>query len=171
MTQLEHTRTPIRLVRPVLAWVAACGASGLTLFASFGLLGALEDAPTARDMAEFVGATIPATLLLSLYIALFTALPTLAAAWLMHWRGWQGLTASGLLGFLAGGALVQVISVPGFVPRSEIGVDHHLWAINRQLGLEPPDALPFAPSASTGSSTVVEWPSPMGIERLRSASG
>ncbi|MFN3241193.1 MAG: hypothetical protein ACE37K_06730 [Planctomycetota bacterium] len=42
-----------------------------------------------------------------------------------------------------GGALVQVISVPGFVPRSEIGVDHHLWAINRQLGLEPPDALPF----------------------------
>lgn len=112
MTQLDHTRTPIRLVRPVLAWVAACGASGLTLFASFGLLGALEDAPTARDMAEFVGATIPATLLLSLYIALFTALPTLAAAWLMHWRGWQGLTASGLLGFLAGGALVQVLGFP-----------------------------------------------------------
>ena len=42
-----------------------------------------------------------------------------------------------------GGALVQVISVPGFVPRSEIGVDHHLWAINRQLGLTGAAALPF----------------------------
>ena len=42
-----------------------------------------------------------------------------------------------------GGALVQVISVPGFVPRSEIGVDHHLWAINRELGLTGERALPF----------------------------
>lgn len=42
-----------------------------------------------------------------------------------------------------GGALVQVISVPGFVPRSEIGVDHHLWAINKQLGLTGARALPF----------------------------
>lgn len=42
-----------------------------------------------------------------------------------------------------GGALVQVISVPGFVPRSEIGVDHHLWAINKQLGLTGAAALPF----------------------------
>ncbi|MFT4513478.1 MAG: hypothetical protein ACI89X_001972 [Planctomycetota bacterium] len=42
-----------------------------------------------------------------------------------------------------GGALVQVISVPGFVPQSEIGVDHHLWAINKQLGLSGDAALPF----------------------------
>lgn len=42
-----------------------------------------------------------------------------------------------------GGALVQVISVPGFVPKSEIGVDHHLWAINKQLGLQSDQALPF----------------------------
>lgn len=42
-----------------------------------------------------------------------------------------------------GGALVQVISVPGFVPRSEIGVDHHLWAINKSLGLTGDDAIPF----------------------------
>lgn len=42
-----------------------------------------------------------------------------------------------------GGALVQVISVPGFVPRSEIGVDHHLWAINKQLQLAGDEALPF----------------------------
>ena len=42
-----------------------------------------------------------------------------------------------------GGALVQVISVPGFVPRSEIGLDHHLWAINKQLGLRGDAALPF----------------------------
>ena len=42
-----------------------------------------------------------------------------------------------------GGALVQVISVPGFVPRSEIGVDHHLWAINKALGLTGARALPF----------------------------
>lgn len=42
-----------------------------------------------------------------------------------------------------GGALVQVISVPGFVPNTEIGVDHHLWAINRKLALAGADALPF----------------------------
>lgn len=42
-----------------------------------------------------------------------------------------------------GGALVQVISVPGFVPKSEIGVDHHLWAINKKLGLKGDDAIPF----------------------------
>ncbi|MEO6594368.1 MAG: hypothetical protein ABIP94_06415 [Planctomycetota bacterium] len=42
-----------------------------------------------------------------------------------------------------GGAVVQVISVPGFVPDTEIGLDHHLWAINRQLGLERERGLPF----------------------------
>ncbi|HEX5054547.1 MAG TPA: hypothetical protein VFZ65_22410 [Planctomycetota bacterium] len=42
-----------------------------------------------------------------------------------------------------GGAVVQVISVPGFVPNTEIGLDHHLWAINKQLGLEGGAALPF----------------------------
>ncbi len=47
-----------------------------------------------------------------------------------------------------GGPLVQVISVPGFVPNSEIGLDHHLRAINEQLGLGPDRALPFHRSAS-----------------------
>lgn len=42
-----------------------------------------------------------------------------------------------------GGALVQVISVPGFVPNTEIGVDHHLWAINRDLGLRGDERLPL----------------------------
>ncbi len=42
-----------------------------------------------------------------------------------------------------GGALVQVISVPGFVPNREIGLDHHLWAINTHLGLTGDEALPF----------------------------
>ena len=41
-----------------------------------------------------------------------------------------------------GGALVQVISVPGFVPNTEIGVDHHLLAINGALGLEGDARLP-----------------------------
>ena len=42
-----------------------------------------------------------------------------------------------------GGALVQVISVPGFVPQREVGLDHHLWAINRQLGLRGDERLPL----------------------------
>ncbi|MCA8964636.1 MAG: hypothetical protein H6838_15280 [Planctomycetes bacterium] len=41
-----------------------------------------------------------------------------------------------------GGALVQVISVPGFVPNTEIGVDHHLLAINGALGLQGDERLP-----------------------------
>lgn len=47
-----------------------------------------------------------------------------------------------------GGALVQVISVPGFVPNSEIGLDHHLLAINEQLDLTGEEALPFHAAAS-----------------------
>ncbi|MFT7669656.1 MAG: hypothetical protein ACI8X5_002361 [Planctomycetota bacterium] len=47
-----------------------------------------------------------------------------------------------------GGPLVQVISVPGFVPNSEIGLDHHLRALNEQLELKGDRALPFQRSAS-----------------------
>lgn len=47
-----------------------------------------------------------------------------------------------------GGALVQVISVPGFVPNAEIGLDHHLRAISERLGLEGREALPFHAAAS-----------------------
>lgn len=42
-----------------------------------------------------------------------------------------------------GGVLAQVITIPGFIPGSEIGVDHHLKAINERLGLTGDDALPF----------------------------
>lgn len=48
-----------------------------------------------------------------------------------------------------GGVLAQVITVPGFVPGSEIGLDHHLRAINERLSLEKEDALPFNKFAST----------------------
>lgn len=47
-----------------------------------------------------------------------------------------------------GGMVVQVVSVPGFVPNAEIGVDQHLARINAELGLEGADALPLhAPAA------------------------
>ncbi len=42
-----------------------------------------------------------------------------------------------------GGALVQVITVPGFRPGAEIGVDHHIRALNERLGLVGEDALPY----------------------------
>lgn len=48
-----------------------------------------------------------------------------------------------------GGVLAQVITVPGFVPGSEIGVDHHLKKINDILSLKGKQALPFNQSAST----------------------
>ena len=48
-----------------------------------------------------------------------------------------------------GGVLAQVITVPGFRPGAEIGVDHHLLAINERLGLEGEDALPYNVEAST----------------------
>ncbi|MXX75435.1 MAG: hypothetical protein F4210_05980 [Holophagales bacterium] len=47
-----------------------------------------------------------------------------------------------------GGVLAQVITVPGFRPGTEIGVDHHLLAINERLGLEGDDALPYNVEAS-----------------------
>lgn len=47
-----------------------------------------------------------------------------------------------------GGVLAQVITVPGFIPGSEIGVDHHLRAINERLELNTDEALPFNQEAS-----------------------
>ncbi|MBM4062035.1 MAG: hypothetical protein FJ265_13205 [Planctomycetes bacterium] len=49
-----------------------------------------------------------------------------------------------------GGALVQVITVPGFVPGAEIGLDHHLRAINERLGLAGDAALPLHAAAAAG---------------------
>jgi hypothetical protein len=47
-----------------------------------------------------------------------------------------------------GGVVTQVITVPGFIPGSEIGVDHHLRAINERFGLEGNNALPYNIDAS-----------------------
>jgi len=47
-----------------------------------------------------------------------------------------------------GGVLAQVITVPGFIPGAEIGVDHHLRRINEQLELEGPTAIPYNREAS-----------------------
>ena len=46
------------------------------------------------------------------------------------------------------GVLAQVITVPGFIPGSEIGLDHHLKAINDRLGLEGPKGLPYHEEAA-----------------------
>lgn len=56
----------------------------------------------------------------------------------------RGLMHRGLDGVLA-----QVITVPGFIPKSEIGVDHHLKAINDKFGLEGKKQLPYNKKAST----------------------
>lgn len=47
-----------------------------------------------------------------------------------------------------GGVLAQVITVPGFIPGSELGVDHHLRQINERLGLTGKEALPYNRKAS-----------------------
>ncbi len=48
-----------------------------------------------------------------------------------------------------GGVLAQVITVPGFIPGSEIGVDHHLHRINQILSLKGAKRLPYNEAAST----------------------
>ncbi len=47
-----------------------------------------------------------------------------------------------------GGVLAQVITVPGFIPGAEIGVDHHIRRINDELVLEGSDRLPYNEEAS-----------------------
>ena len=47
-----------------------------------------------------------------------------------------------------GGVLAQVITIPGFIPGSEIGIDHHLKAINESLDLDQTSALPYNLEAS-----------------------
>ena len=46
-----------------------------------------------------------------------------------------------------GGVLAQVITVPGFVPGAELGVDHHLRRLAERFGLGP-DELPFRAASS-----------------------
>jgi hypothetical protein len=47
-----------------------------------------------------------------------------------------------------GGVLAQVITVPGFIPGAEIGVDHHIRAINERLNLSGNEALPYQVESS-----------------------
>lgn len=47
-----------------------------------------------------------------------------------------------------GGVLTQVITVPGFIPGAEIGVDHHIRTINERFDLPPDEALPYNEEAS-----------------------
>lgn len=54
----------------------------------------------------------------------------------------------GVIHRAVGGVLAQVITIPGFKPGFEIGVDHHLRAINERLGLVGEAALPFQEDAS-----------------------
>lgn len=46
------------------------------------------------------------------------------------------------------GVLAQVITVPGFIPGSEIGIDHHLKAINDHLSLADSERLPYHEEAA-----------------------
>lgn len=46
------------------------------------------------------------------------------------------------------GVLAQVITVPGFIPGSEIGIDHHLKSINDRLSLEGEARLPYNEEAA-----------------------
>ena len=50
-----------------------------------------------------------------------------------------------------GGVLAHVVTIPGFVPACEIGVDHHLRAIDERLGLTGDSALPYQVAASRGA--------------------
>jgi len=54
----------------------------------------------------------------------------------------------GVIHRAVGGVLAQVVTVPGFKPGFEIGVDHHLRAINERLGLAGAEALPLQEAAS-----------------------
>lgn len=47
-----------------------------------------------------------------------------------------------------GGVLTQVITVPGFIPGAEIGVDHHIKSINERFNLQTHEALPYNEEAS-----------------------
>ena len=50
-----------------------------------------------------------------------------------------------------GGALAQVITVPGFVPQQEIGLDHHLRKLQERFVFGGADAIPFRLDSSHGA--------------------
>ncbi len=103
---------PIQIIRPSLAWVTACGASGLALVASFGLASFVDTGADVRSVIEFVAALLPASLFFAIFIGFYTLVPTLAAAWLMHALRWRAVWISALLGGLTGAAMLQVFNLP-----------------------------------------------------------
>ncbi len=52
-----------------------------------------------------------------------------------------------------GGVLAQVITIPGFIPGAEIGVDHHLREINNHLNIKNKNLIPYNLEASSSTIT------------------
>lgn len=50
-----------------------------------------------------------------------------------------------------GGALAQVITVPGFVPQQEIGLDHHLRKLQERFAFDGDDTIRFRLDSSHGA--------------------
>ena len=53
-----------------------------------------------------------------------------------------------------GGVLAQVITIPGFVPMAEIGVDHHIKKINQKFDLTGSDSLAY--NLAAGDKAVIK---------------
>ncbi len=102
----------IRIIRPSLAWIAACAASGLSLVTGLGLASFAETIPDAQTIIEFLTALLPASLFVAIFIGMYTLIPTFAAAWLMHALRWRAVWISALLGGMTGAALIQILSLP-----------------------------------------------------------
>lgn len=99
-------------VRNGLAWLAASLLSGLTIIVGFAIVGGIEAGRLDPLDDEFLSALVPGSLFIGLYVALFTALPTIALTWLRRAAGWYGLPAHLLMGALTGAATIQIFGFP-----------------------------------------------------------
>lgn len=132
MTTVAEEVKFIPLFRPGFAWFVASLASGAALTVNFAVLSLIEGNWSNGDALGFALSFIPASLFFAGYTACFSAIPALAAAWLMHAMGWRSVWISAVLGGVVGAALIQVLL--GF-PLHHGMSDYYITALFGTAGL------------------------------------
>jgi len=101
-----------RLIRPFIAWIMACLASGFGIALALGIVSTLDELGRGRNPADEIGAIIAVGAIAAYLVVILTALPWLVLAWVMYARGWQRRSTAMLLGGIMGAALFQLFGLP-----------------------------------------------------------
>ena len=101
-----------RLVRPVGAWLIACLASATAMMLMLAGIAVITETPSAGELADIAMGILPGAITVATIMAVLTALPTFALAWIMHLNRWKAVWISALLGATVGICTLQLFGFP-----------------------------------------------------------